>query len=112
MADPVVLGWAGGLLGCHIVMQTAATIYPNWLFSTKPGVVAHQLVIAVPFLYAAIMGTALYLYDADIAKLASGTYADRMYGWSENGWGLLRFMIGEHQYTGHTPERPMSTVPN
>jgi len=98
LADPTVLGWAGGLFACHVALQVFGTTYPNWFFSTKPGLVAHQLVIAVPFLYAAILGTALYLYDADIARLGSGTYVDRMYGWTENGWGLLRFMIGFQLY--------------
>ena len=94
LADPTVLTWTGTLFGVHVVLQVMATIYPNWLFSTKPGLVAHQLVTAVPFCYAATMGTALYLYDTEISQLAGGTYVERLYGWSENGWDLMKFMVG------------------
>ena len=47
---------------------------------SKPGVAAHQLVCAVPFVYAAYVGTRLWLFDEGIAALGRGTYVERIYG--------------------------------
>jgi len=97
LADPLALRWAGGLLMLHVSTHALATIVPSKL-QAKPGVAAHQLVILIPFAYAAVMGTSLYLYDDTVAKFAAGSYADRLYGWSSQCWDLLRFMIGFQLY--------------
>jgi len=95
--DPMVLGWAGGLLLGHIIIQVVCKIVKSPL-QAKPGVAAHQLVCFVPFVYAAYQGVNLWLYDETVAAQHIATYAERLYGANDACFALNRFMLGFQVY--------------
>ena len=109
LCDPLVLKWCLGLTVLHIVVRLLVVSFsssrdkPTMLhLGTKPGLVAHQLAIFIPFTFAAVYGTASYLTDEEIAALGGGDHLDRLYGRTEVGWMIMRFMVGKRRRFGST----------
>ncbi len=94
--DPIISQWAFGLLALHVVLQLALVYVPP--FQKKAGVAAHQIVVAIPFAYAAWFGGQLWITDDGIAAAHRGDYTSRLYGANEPAWALCRFMIGFQLY--------------
>lgn len=92
-----MLTWAVPLLTAHVVIQTVLGLV-NSPFRAKPGAAAHQIVALVPFSYAAYQGTVVWLFDAQVAQMQMGSTIDRLYGYHESAWALIRFMIGFQIY--------------
>ena len=107
LQDPVVIGWAAGLIVSHIVMHLAFSVGKSPL-SVKPGVAAHQFACVVPFTYAAYRGTLLWLTDDIVAQQHGGRPIDRLYGGNALAADLARFMLGFQVYdltsTAFVPE--------
>ena len=97
ITDPWLLGWAFGLLGAHLVLQVVLGAVKS-PFQVKPGVAAHQFVCFVPFVYAAAMGTKIWLFSPEAAAMHTGTYVDRLYGTCDDAFLLTRFMVGFQLY--------------
>lgn len=97
--EPLVLCWAGGLLCLQIVLQMLFKFSSSKKMSENAGVVAHQLVVSIPFGYAAYMGVKLLYFDDKIAAMtASANYADRLYGFHATCWEMTRFFVGFQLY--------------
>jgi len=118
LEDEVVYGWFFGLLAAHVVLRFLLSLaqmphdhakktdgmpaqQPKGTvakLATMPGLTAHQIVIFFPFAYAAYYGNLSFLCDAELHELAGGSAVDRLYGISEVGWRLMRFMAGFQLY--------------
>ena len=75
--------------------------YPALLHSTDAThfiPILAELVIFVPFCYAAYHGTILWLFDEQISSMHAGSYVDRLYSLSQPAWELNRFMVGFQLY--------------
>ncbi len=110
LEDPVVYYWFFGLLAAHVLIRvilvssshprlqailgTAAEQGTLAKLATMPGLAAHQLVIFVPFAFAAYHGNMAYLFDAQLQQLAEADASERLYGLTDIGWELMRFMVG------------------
>ena len=51
------------LLLLQVVLQVAFTLYGTGALKEKAGLVAHQYVVIIPFVYAAAYGTYYWLFD-------------------------------------------------
>lgn len=52
----------------------------------------------MPFIYAAYVGTSLWLFDAGIGAMDGAGYVERIYGNHASAWSLCQFMIGFQLY--------------
>jgi len=95
--EPLVRSWAGWLIVAHIIIQFMLSNSKTAL-SSKPGVAAHQLVVMIPFFYAAMVGVSNF-FSAERLDIASDyTYERRLYSQFPISWDLNRFMIGFQFY--------------
>jgi hypothetical protein len=95
--DAVLHRWLVGLLLAQVVLQFL--LLPRVrLLKEKPGAMAHQLVICVPFVYAALVGGAMWLGDEGIAAAHASDYQARLYGANAGSWLLIRFMVAFSLY--------------
>ena len=115
LEDPVVYGWLLSLLALHITIRILLSLVPTApdpkktdtasapkgtlaKLATLPGVAAHQVVIFIPFTYAAYQGNMAFLFDVELQQLAAGSAVDRIYGSTVLGWHIMRFMAGFQLY--------------
>jgi hypothetical protein len=106
LEDPVVYQWAFGLLAAHVLIRAVLTSFRHHRpetstlakCATMPGLVAHQLVILVPFTYAAFHGLVAFCSDAEMQQLAHANASERLYNVVTIGWHLTRFMAGFQLY--------------
>ena len=106
LEDPVVYQWAFGLLAAHVLIRAVLTSFRHHRpetstlakCATMPGLVAHQLVILVPFTYAAFHGLVAFFSDAEMQQLAHANASERLYNVVTIGWHLTRFMAGFQLY--------------
>lgn len=96
LTDPITSSWLLGLIAAQVVLACLLSVLPTPL-REKPGFAARNIVMLVPFSYAVYLGMNWFGPDS-AGRAAAATYSTRLYGFSEAGWTLSRFMLGLQLY--------------
>jgi len=91
-ADPSVLFWTVGSLLLFLVLLALLSALPTPMKS-KPAFCARNLVCTLAFMYPAYVGAAEWYSAATTAARADG-YTATLFGFSDAGWALMKFMLG------------------